>query len=125
MNSVFLVGRLGADPEGRQTSTGKTLCVLNVATDRADKDGATVEPDWHRVVVWGRQAETCTRYLEKGRMVAISGRLNHRSWEDEKGQKKYMTEVVAFRVQFFSSGRQDAESGPSKVVSISDQSLPF
>ena len=125
MNSVFLVGRLGSDPDGRQTSKGKTLCVLNVATDRAAKDGVEQEPDWHRVVVWGRQAETCSRYLEKGRMVAVSGRLHHRSWEDEQGQKKYMTEVVAFRVQFVSGGRREGGGGASSRTSVSDQPLPF
>jgi len=123
MNSVFLVGRLGADPEMRQTATGKSVCNLRVATDRANKDGVKQDPDWHRVVVWDRQAETCERYLEKGRMVAITGRLQHRSWEGDKGEKKFMTEVVAYRVQFFGSGQP--EGGASNVVPLAGQSLPF
>ena len=124
MNSVFLVGRLGADPEVRRTTAGKAVCNLRVATDRTNKDGEKQEPDWHRVVVWDRQAETCERYLEKGRMVAIAGRLQHRSWEDDKGEKKYMTEVVAHRVQFFGSGRREGGGGPG-VVSLAGQALPF
>ncbi len=123
MNSVFLVGRLGADPEMRRTTAGKAVCNLRVATDRASKDGAKQEPDWHRVVVWDRQAETCDRYLEKGRMVAVAGRLQHRSWEDDKGAKRHSTEVVAHRVQFFSSGRR--EEGGGSVAPLAGQSLPF
>ena len=123
MNSVFLVGRLGADPEMRRTGAGKAVCNLRVATDRSNKEGVKQEPDWHRVVVWDRQAETCERYLEKGRMVAVAGRLHHRSWEDDTGVKKYMTEVVAYRVQFFSGGRR--EEGGASVVPMPGQTLPF
>jgi single-strand DNA-binding protein len=107
----------------RRTKTGKVVCNLRVATDRASKEGVKQEPDWHRVVVWDRQAETCERYLEKGRMVAVAGRLQHRSWEDDKGAKKFMTEVVAHRVQFFSSGRREEAGG--SVVPLAGQSLPF
>ena len=121
MNSVFLVGRLGADPEVRRTTAGKAVCNLRVATDRQGKDGATMEPDWHRVVVWDRQGETCARYLEKGRMVAVAGRLQHRSWDGDNGEKKYMTEVVAYRVQFFSGGRR--EEGGASGAPLSGQVL--
>ena len=123
MNSVFLVGRLGADPELRRTGAGKCVCNLRLATERGGKEGRAAEPDWHRVVVWERQAETCAQYLQKGRMVAVSGRLQHRVWETEKGEKRYSTEVVAYRVQFFGGGEpQDA----SRLFSPSaTQSLPF
>ena len=123
MNSVFLVGRLGADPEMRRTTAGKAVCNLRVATDKASKDGTKQEPDWHRVVVWDRQAETCERYLEKGRMVAVAGRLQHRSWEADNGEKKYVTEVVAHRVQFFGGARR--EEDVASVVPLAGQSLPF
>ena len=123
MNSVFLVGRLGADPEMRRTTAGKAVCNLRVATDKASKDGTKQEPDWHRVVVWDRQAETCGQYLTKGRMVAVAGRLQHRSWEGDGGEKKYMTEVVAYRVQFFGGGNR--EEGGAEVTPLREQSLPF
>ena len=123
MNSVFLVGRLGADPDVRRTSAGKAVCNLRLATDRASKDGEKSEPDWHRVVVWDRQAETCGRFLQKGRMVAVAGRLQHRSWEDDKGARRQSTEVVAHRVQFFSSGARVEGGRPD--MPHGGQALPF
>ena len=122
MNSVFLVGRLGAKPEMRRTQAGKVVCNLRVATDRRGKGEGSLETDWHRVVVWDRQAENCARYLDKGRMVAVSGRLSHRSWLDDKGVKKYMTEVVAYRVQFCSAQQapEEVQQGP-----LEGHSLPF
>jgi single-strand DNA-binding protein len=123
MNSVFLVGRLGADPELRRTGAGKAVCNLRVATERGGAEGKTQEPDWHRVVVWDRQAETCAQYLQKGRMVAVSGRLQHRAWETDKGEKRYSTEVVAYRVQFFSS--ENVQDSPRAFSPPATQSLPF
>ncbi|MGB0591454.1 MAG: single-stranded DNA-binding protein [Myxococcota bacterium] len=123
MNSVFLVGRLGADPELRRTGAGKGVCNLRVATERGGKEGKSQGPDWHRVVVWDRQAETCAQFLQKGRMVAVSGRLQHRTWETDKGEKRTSTEVVAYRVQFFSGG--EAQSGPQGFSPAATQSLPF
>ena len=123
MNSVFLVGRLGADPELRRTGAGKSVCNLRLATERGGKEGRAPEPDWHRVVVWERQAETCAKYLQKGRMVAVSGRLQHRAWETDKGEKRFSTDVVAYRVQFFAGG--EPQDGPRIVSPSATQSLPF
>jgi len=105
VNKAIIVGRLGADPEARTTSGGKAVTQLSVATSESwmDKDGQRQEKtEWHRVVVWGKQAESCAKYLAKGRQVYVEGRLQTRSWEDQQGQKKYTTEVVANQVVFLS-----------------------
>ena len=103
VNKVTLVGNLGADPEVKKTSSQQTVTVFNLATSRSwvNKEGQRQEhTEWHRIVVWGKLAETCGEYLAKGRQVYIEGRLQTRSWEDDKGQKKYTTEVVAQQVLF-------------------------
>ncbi len=94
VNSVHLLGRLGADPELRHTQTDKAVCNLRLATD-----GYNGETEWHAVVAWGKQAEFCSTYLRKGAIVFIGGRLQTRSWEDKDGGKRYKTEVVAHTVQ--------------------------
>lgn len=109
VNKAIIVGRLGADPEARTTSGGKAVTQLSVATSDnwMDKDGQRQEKtEWHRVVVWGKQAESCAKYLAKGRQVYVEGRLQTRSWEDQQGQKKYTTEVVANQVVFLSSANE-------------------
>jgi single-strand DNA-binding protein len=107
LNKVFLVGNLGADPELRRTNNNNAVATLNLATKefRSDRDGNRQEyTEWHRVVVWGRQAENCAKYLAKGRPVMIEGRLQTRAWEDKNGVKRYTTEIVANNIQFLSSG---------------------
>lgn len=108
VNKVILVGRLGADPEVKQVGQSQTVARLSVATSEAwtDKNGQKQErTEWHRVVVWGRQAENCGKHLSKGRQVYVEGRLQSRSWEDPAtGQKKYSTEIVANTVQFLGGG---------------------
>ena len=107
INKVILIGNLGADPELRYTSGGQAVSDLRLATSRrfTGRDGAQQEDtQWHRVVVWGKQAEHCKEYLAKGRQVYIEGRLQTRSWEDREGNKRWTTEVVAQTVQFLSSG---------------------
>lgn len=103
VNRVTLVGNLGADPELRYTQSGQAVCDLRLATNRrwTDRDGkARDETEWHRVVCWGKQAESCTEYLGKGSQVYVEGRLQTRKWEDRDGQQRYTTEVVAQAVQF-------------------------
>jgi single-strand DNA-binding protein len=107
VNKVILVGNLGADPELRYTGDGNAVADLRVATNRTykDKAGKSVsEPQWHRVVVWGKQAENCKEYLSKGRQVYVEGRLKTRQWEDRDGNKRYTTEVIAQQVQFLGNG---------------------
>lgn len=104
VNKVILIGNLGADPELRYTPGGTAVADLRIATNRRYKtrDGDwQEETEWHSVVVWSKQAESCKEYLSKGRTVYIEGRLQTRSWDDQKsGQKRYKTEIVADTVQF-------------------------
>ena len=112
VNRVILVGNLGADPETKKTASGQTVTLFNLATSRnwVNSEGQKQQhTEWHRIVVWGKLAETCSEYLSKGRQVYIEGRLQTRSWEDDKGQKKYTTEVVAAQVLFLGSPSQSAE----------------
>jgi single-strand DNA-binding protein len=95
MNRVILIGRLGRNPELRSTTTGRPVVNFSLATDTP-----TDKPDWHQIVVWDKQAEACVKFLSKGHLVGIEGRLNTREWTDDQGVKRWTTEVVAFRVQF-------------------------
>ncbi len=97
INKVILVGRLGQDPKLTYLPSGSPVAEMSVATDESykDRDGNKQEKtEWHRVKVFGRSAEFCNNYLSKGRLVYIEGTLRTRSWEDQQGQKRYMTEVV-------------------------------
>ena len=115
VNKVILVGNLGADPDMRYTPSGSGVCELRVATNESwtDKSGQRQErTEWHRVVVWGKRAETCSKYLSKGRLVYVEGRLRTRSWDDRDGNKRYTTEVIANDVQFL-GGRGDSPGRPA------------
>ena len=106
VNKVILIGNLGADPELKYTPTSRPLCNLRIATSEVFKDKAgqrQEKTEWHRVTVWGDQAENCSKYLAKGRSVYIEGRLQTRSY-DKDGQKHYATDVVADRVVFLGGG---------------------
>jgi single-strand DNA-binding protein len=108
VNKVILIGNLGADPELRYTSGGTPVADLRLATSRkwTDKSGQQQEDtQWHRVVVWGKQGETCKEYLSKGRQVYVEGRLQTRQWEDRDGNKRWTTEVVAENVRFLGGGK--------------------
>lgn len=109
VNKVIIVGRLGQDPELKTIPSGQQVARLNVATSEnfTGKDGTKQErTEWHRIVVWGKLADLCGRYLAKGRQVYVEGRLQTRSWEDQQGQKRYSTEVVANVVQFLDAKQQ-------------------
>ncbi len=89
---------MGRDPEMRATSSGTNVASFSIATSRKwrDKNGEWQdETQWHNIVVWANQAEFVTNYTKKGSRIYVEGRLTHRSWEDQSGVKKYMTEVVA------------------------------
>jgi len=110
VNKVILIGNLGADPDVRTTAAGQMVATLSIATSDSftDKQGQRQErTEWHRVVLWGKLAELAQRYLGKGRKVYIEGRLQTRSWDDQQsGQKKYSTEVVANQMVFIDSGNR-------------------
>jgi len=113
VNKVILLGNLGADPEVRTTPQGQLVATLSLATSESfkDKHGSRHErTEWHRVVLWGQQAELAQRYLQKGRKVYIEGRLTTRSWDDQQtGQKRYSTEIVASQMTFVDRGEDHGE----------------
>ncbi|MCB9228502.1 MAG: single-stranded DNA-binding protein [Deltaproteobacteria bacterium] len=117
LNRVTILGNLGQDPELRYTPNQVPVVTLSIATTefRKTADGQRQEQtDWHRVIVWNRQAENCHKYLKKGRSVLIEGRISYRSWDDKSGQKRYTTEIIASNVQFMpAAGGRDSwrESG--------------
>ena len=107
VNKVILIGNLGRDPEVRFTGGGRAVANFRIATSEvfSDSQGQRQErTDWHNIVVWGKQAETCGQYLQKGRQVYVEGSLRTRSYDDKDGNKRYVTEVVAQRVQFLGGG---------------------
>ena len=115
VNKVILLGNLGRDPETRYTTGGDAVTNLNIATSEQwkDKSGEKQErTEWHRVVLFGRQAEVAGEYLKKGRSVYIEGRLQTRKYTDKDGVEKYSTEIVADRMQLIGSAR-DAGAGGS------------
>jgi single-strand DNA-binding protein len=123
-NRVIILGNLGQDPEIRYTQNQVAVATLNIATTdyRTGADGQKQElTEWHRVVVWNKQAENCAKYLTKGRSVMVEGRLQTRSWEDKQGQKRYTTEIVAQTVQFVGN-RGGAESGRGQQQSYAQTS---
>jgi single-strand DNA-binding protein len=129
LNKVFLVGRLGQDPKLSYTTSGRPVANFNLATDESFTDkqsGQKVErTEWHRIVVWDRQAEFCSNYLSKGRLVLIEGRLQTRKWQDKEGGDRYTTEIVAQRVQFLDSKPQgEAGQRPAKPAEAKGQQPP-
>lgn len=118
LNKVILIGNLGKDPEIRYTQQGLAVVNFSLATTESWTDRNTGErqdkTEWHRIVVFGKQAETCEKYLSKGKQVYIEGRLQTRSWEKE-GQTHYTTEIVVSNFMFLGSrdnGGQSGSGGP-------------
>ena len=112
LNKVMLIGNLGRDPEIRYSQQGMAMVNFSIATTERWTDKNTGDrqerTEWHRIVVFGKQAETCEKYLSKGSSIYIEGRLQTRSWEKD-GQTNYTTEVVATNFQFL-GGRSDNQS---------------
>lgn len=99
----MIIGHLGADPELRYSQSGVAVANFSVATTRRwkDREGQQQEEtEWHRIVVWDRRGELCNQYLHKGSKVYVEGRLQTRKWQDQNGNDRYTTEIVAFDVQF-------------------------
>src|SRR3990170_854898 len=98
VNKAILIGRLGKDPEVRYTPDGLMITNFNLATDesRKDKNGERIQKtEWHRVVTFGKLAEICGKYLLKGKLVFIEGRIQTRAWDDKDGNKRSTTEIIA------------------------------
>ena len=118
MNHVIIIGHVGADPEARQTKTGKMVCNFTVATNSHLKDGSKTTT-WHRVVTWERRAEVCVAYLKKGSKVAVAGRLQTRQYEDKDGRTCKSTEIVAHMVNFLDARPTDSESASQSQAASS------
>lgn len=115
LNKVMIIGRLGKDPELRYSQGGAPVANFTVATDESymDREGNRQErTEWHRVVVFQRQAENCSNYLSKGSLVYIEGSLQTRKWQDQQGQDRYTTEIRAQKVTFLDrKGDRQAQHG--------------
>ncbi len=112
-NKVILIGRLGRDPELRYTPSGTPVVNFPLATSETfvDREGNRQErTEWHRIVVWAKQAETVANYLSKGRLVMVEGSLQTRKWTDPQGQDRYTTEIRAQRVVFLESQSATSEN---------------
>ena len=121
VNKVIILGNLGRDPETRYTTGGDAVTNLNIATSEQwkDKSGEKQErTEWHRVVLFGRQAEIAGEYLKKGRSVYIEGRLQTRKYTDKDGVEKYSTEIVADRMQLI-GGREGGGGGDAEFSGAS------
>lgn len=123
VNKAILIGNLGRDPELRYTQSGEPVCNFSIATSEQwmDKSGEKQErTEWHRIVVWGKTAESCAQYLAKGSQAFIEGSIQTREWEDKEGQKRTTTEIKARTVQFLdgkggdSGSRGGGDSGGGK-----------
>ncbi len=131
INKAILVGRLGRDPEVKTVGNGTAVTTCSIATDRSwTKDGQREsKTEWHRIVTWRKLAEICGRYLTKGKLVYIEGRIETREWEKD-GAKRYTTEIVADEMKMLGSKNDDrqeyAEPAAKPATSSSlDDDLPF
>jgi single-strand DNA-binding protein len=98
LNKVLLIGNLGADAEVRRTPNNQSVATLRIATNEVwkDREGTKQErTEWHRVIAWGRLADLAQEYIKKGRQIYVEGRLQTRQWQDQQGQTRYTTEIVA------------------------------
>ena len=102
LNKVMLLGRLGRDTEKKYTASGVAVCNFSVATSESVKKGNSFEEktEWHKIIVFGNQAETVSKYVKKGSLVFIEGKIQSRSYQDKEGHEKYVTEIIANSVRF-------------------------
>ena len=118
VNKVILVGNLGRDAELRYTPGGAAVATLNLATTEVwnDKGGQRQEKtEWHRIVLWGKQAESLQEYLTKGKQIYVEGRLQTRQWDDKDGNKKYTTEIKADRITLLGGGGGGRSGGADRA----------
>ena len=114
VNKVILVGRLGRDPETRYTGGGQAVANFSVATDETYKDRngeKQKRTEWHKIVVWGKQAEIAQQYLKKGSLIFIEGRIQSREWQDKEGQKRTSFEIVASNFRMLGGRAEGAAAG--------------
>lgn len=142
LNKVMVIGRLGKEPEMRYTAGGSPVTTFSVAAGRQWKDGSgesREETEWFNIVTWNKLAEICNEHLRKGSRVYIEGRLQTRQWQDQDGQTRYRTEVIASDMIMLdnrspreSSGYDDYEQRPTsrgfpsrEIPDIGDEDIPF
>jgi single-strand DNA-binding protein len=140
VNKVILVGNLGRDAELRYTPAGAAVATLSLATTEVwnDKGGQRQEKtEWHRVVLWGKQAETLNEYLMKGKQIYVEGRLQTREWNDKDGNKRYTTEIRGDRIVLLGGGGgggrreapgrmpQESTEPHEQAVPVTDDDIPF
>jgi single-strand DNA-binding protein len=130
LNKAMIIGRLGRDPELRYTQSGQPIVNFNLATDESytNQQGERVDKaEWHKIVVFGRQAEPCATYLSKGSLVYVEGSLQTRKWQGQDGNDRYSTEIKAQRVQFLDGknkqqgGQQEQQAGHARQQPAREQ----
>jgi single-strand DNA-binding protein len=127
LNKVMLTGHLGADPEMRYTPQGSAVTTFRVAANRSWKSADGTQHDdteWFRIVAWDKLAEICNQYLTKGTRVYVEGRLQTRKWQDQNGQDRYTTEVIANDMIILSSKQDRAPAGQDYDATIEDEPAP-
>lgn len=132
MNRVIITGNLGQKPELKRAKSGLAITNLRVATNERIKDGENWadHTEWHTIVVFGKQAENCEQYLDKGAKVAVEGKIRTRQWEDKEGNKRWSTEILADRVEFMTRP-ENGDSRPAAPAQapqgghVPDESIPF
>ena len=127
INRATIMGRLGADPELKYTNSGTPVCNLSVATNHFNKALGEQETEWHKVVVWGKHAENCSRYLSKGKRVLVEGRLKTTSWHDRNDETRWSTQIVASSVHFIDSNAssEEGEDEGTRGETATLEDIPF
>ena len=128
LNRVFLIGNLGLDPESSYTPAGTPKATMKLATNqiRANAGGEKViHTEWHRVIAWGKLAEICLEHLKKGEKVYFEGRLQTRSWEDGKGNRRWITEVIAQEMQMLGGNGKGVSGAEADNPTSSGGHIPF
>lgn len=124
MNSVVLIGRLTREPELKYTASQHAVCRFTIAIDRVTKQGEEKKTDFPRVIVYDRQAENCDKFLRKGRLVGVQGKLTTGSYQDKDGKTVYTTDVVADRVEFLEWGNTSQSQETHAEAKIEPQNEP-
>jgi single-strand DNA-binding protein len=129
VNKVILVGRLGKNPELRQTASQMPVCTFSLATSEysggGDKGQRQEKTTWHNIVAWGKTAELASKYLAKGRLVYVEGRILNRDWQDKEGQKRTTTEIHINSLQFLEkAGSTQMSEGSSYAQEATSSMMP-
>ena len=122
VNKVILVGRLGRDPETRYTGSGQAVCNFSMATDETFKDRngeRQKRTEWHKIVLWGKQAEIAQQYLKKGSQIYLEGRIQTREWTDKEGQKRTSYEIVGNNFRMLDSRASSMGAGAGRGAAAS------